>query len=291
MVKITARRQRRKPYTYTEEEDIPFAGIGHNSGVTQTPGIGVDAHGGGVIDPTKNVEDLVRALEIALAEFRKSDIKYVDTQLVAAEKLQNYARTAEARLHAMELHAENRLRDALRSADGALASAETRRIDQLAQTRQEFQNTIRDMLAESVRTTSTLVSTQLVQIQATFDTRVSKLEAGAFTQAGKQSERDPAITDAITRMTLGLSSLKANTDEMMSKQFTVLSELMAKQSREQTELTTKLTTAISNVGKQEDSSATQRMTRAMTVQWIIAAAMLMASVATPTIAFFALRGH
>ena len=209
MVKITARRQRRKPYTYTEEEDIPFAGIGHNSGVTQTPGIGVDAHGGGVIDPTKNVEDLVRALEIALAEFRKSDIKYVDTQLVAAEKLQNYARTAEARLHAMELHAENRLRDALRSADGALASAETRRIDQLAQTRQEFQNTIRDMLAESVRTTSTLVSTQLVQIQATFDARVTKLEQAQLTQAGRSSVADPATEAAMSRITGTLNTINA----------------------------------------------------------------------------------
>ena len=80
--------------------------------------------------------------------------------------------------------------------------SETKRIDQVASTRQEFQNTIRDMLAESVRTTSSLVSTQLVQIQATFDTRVTKLEAGAFTQAGKQSVADPAISDAITRMTL-----------------------------------------------------------------------------------------
>jgi hypothetical protein len=130
-------------------------------------GIGVDSHGARVIDPTKNVEDLVKALEGALAQFRTSDIKYVDTQLMAAEKLQDYARGAETRLHALELQAESRLRDALRSADRALADAETRRIDQLAQTRQEFQNTIRDMLAESVRTTSTLVSTQLVQIQAT----------------------------------------------------------------------------------------------------------------------------
>src|ERR1700686_5051422 len=108
------------------------------------PGIAVDSQGGKVIDPTKNVEDLVKALEIALSEFRKSDIKYVDTQLVAAEKLQNYARDAEERLHRLELAAETRLRDALRSADQQLAEAETRRIDQLAQTRQEFQNTIRD---------------------------------------------------------------------------------------------------------------------------------------------------
>jgi hypothetical protein len=258
--------------------------------------------GGGVIDPTKNVEDLVRALEIALAEFRKSDIKYVDTQLVAAEKLQNYARDAETRLHHLEIQAESRLRDALRGADHALRDAETRRIDQLAQTRQEFQNTIRDMLAESVRTTSTLVSTQLVQIQATFDTRVSKLEAGAFTQAGKQSERDPQISDALMRITTGLSTLRTDTDQVVgrlaqanidaiNKITSANADALAKQAMAQAEQTAKLTSAITTIGKQEDNSSSQRMARVMTVQWIIAAAMLMASVATPTIAFFALRGH
>jgi DNA anti-recombination protein RmuC len=106
--------------------------------------------------------------------------------------------------------AESRLRDSLRNADRMLGDAETRRIDQLAQTRQEFQNTIRDMLAESVRTTSTLVSTQLVQIQATFDTRVSKLEAGAFTQAGKSSVADPALSEALARMTATMAALQSS---------------------------------------------------------------------------------
>jgi hypothetical protein len=44
-----------------------------------------------------------------------------------------------------------------------------------------------------VRTTSALVANQLLQFNNTFDNRVSKLEAGAFTQAGKQSVSDPAM--------------------------------------------------------------------------------------------------
>ena len=90
--------------------------------------------------------------------------------------------------------------------------SETRRIDQLAETRQEFQNTIRDMLAESVRTTSTLVSTQLVQIQATFDTRVSKLEAAAFTQAGRSSVSDPATANALNEMAVAVRNLNRSDD-------------------------------------------------------------------------------
>ena len=248
------------------------------------PGVGVDAFGGGVVDPTKNVEDLVRAGEKTAAMLRTADQRFLDANLRSLEQMQNFAREADSKL-------QNFARDAEAKITRALLDAETRRIDQLAQTRQEFQNTIRDMLAESVRTTSTLVSTQLVQIQATFDTRVSKLEAGAFTQAGKQSERDPAISDAITRMTLGLSALKTNTDEMMAKQFSVLTEVMSRQSAAQTEQAAKLTTAIAAVGTREDKSASNRMGQGQVIAWIIGAAMLMAAIATPLIAFLALRSH
>lgn len=164
------------------------------------PGIGIDAQGGQVVDPTKNVEDLVRALTSALAEFRIADQRYLDaklasmeaqynSQLVDQEKYQNFARDAASRYEA------------------ALRSAETVRVNELAATRKEYENTIRDMLAKSVETTSTLVSTQLVQIQATFDKRVSQLEAYQFTQAGKSSVADPALNAAMATMAASIHTL------------------------------------------------------------------------------------
>jgi hypothetical protein len=162
----------------------------------QRPGVGVDSSGGQVIDPTKNVEDLVKALRETLQEFRTGDQRYLDAQFGWSEKVQNFA-----------LEAEVRLRDQLRMADEKLAQAETRRIDQLALTSERFETTIRNMLAESVRTTSDLVSNQLVQIQATFNERVSKLEAGAFTQAGKNSVADPALAQALAEMAASIQGL------------------------------------------------------------------------------------
>jgi hypothetical protein len=162
------------------------------------PGVGVDARGGAVIDPTRNVLDLVRA-----------ESKYQDAQRDSQDKLLN---EKVGNLKDML----KLVSDSMIQFQNAQRESETRRIDQLASTRQEFQNTIRDMLAESVRTTSTLVSTQLVQIQATFDTRVSKLEAGAFTAAGKSSVADPAISDAITRMMSEIRSMKIQQDSMMT---------------------------------------------------------------------------
>ena len=196
-----------------------------------------DADDGHTIDPTKNVLDLVRA-----------ESKYQDAMREALEK-----RVLSDSVWLKELVHQS-------------AISESRRIDQLAQTRQEFQNTIRDMLAESVRSTSTLVSTQLVQIQATFDSRVSKLEAAAFTQAGKSSVTDPQITDAIARLGLALASSKTATDETMQR----------------------MATTIASIGASGTRQESQRMGQGQVIAWIIGAAMFVGSIATPLIAFLAL---
>jgi len=158
------------------------------------PGITVDAYGMRAFDPTKNVLDLVHAA-----------IAAQDAARNALEKLMN--EKVNSVKDTLKL-----LTDSQVAYQNAQRDAETKRIDQLAQTRQEFQNTIRDMLAESVRTTSNLVSTQLVQIQATFDTRVTTLEAGAFTQAGKSSVSDPQMSDALTRVTRDLAEMRNATE-------------------------------------------------------------------------------
>ena len=185
------------------------------------PGIGIDRLGGPVVDPTKNVADLVDAKGKSDEALRKAEQRFLDAQIAATNKVQDIAREAESKF-------QNFARDAESKLHMARTDAETRRIDQLAETRQEFQNTIRDMLAESVRTTSTLVSTQLVQIQATFDTRVSKLEAQAFTAAGRSSVADPAIESAMTRMSQGISGLSASSAEAMNKMAAANAEAMTK---------------------------------------------------------------
>jgi DNA anti-recombination protein RmuC len=164
-------------------------------------GVAVDASGGPVVDPTKNVEDLVRALEAKLSELRETDGRYFDLRFATQETSNSFAREAESKF-------QNFARDAEAKFSSSLTAAETRRIDQLAETRQEFQNTIRDMLAESVRTTSSLVSTQLVQIQATFDARVTKLEQAQLTQAGRSSVADPALESALMRLSSTIAAMQ-----------------------------------------------------------------------------------
>jgi hypothetical protein len=168
--------------------------------VESRPGVAVDSRGGPVVDPTKNVEDLVRAGAASYAELRAADLRFLDAQLAAMEKQQKFAIESEARLQTYAREAGEKLEHALRH-------AETVRVNELAATRKEYENTIRDMLAKSVETTSTLVSTQLVQIQATFDKRVSQLEAYQFTQAGRSSVADPALADALSKMSAAITGL------------------------------------------------------------------------------------
>jgi hypothetical protein len=186
------------------------------------PGIGVDAAGAPVVDPTKNVEDLVKAGEQRQADLREADQRFLDAQLKSMSEMQTFARQADMKLNSFAREASDKMQTALRA-------AETIRIDQLAQNRQEYQNTIRDMLAESVRTTSTLVSTQLVQIQATFDTRVSKLEAFQFTQAGRSSVADPALSDALLQLANGQKLARDRSDDAMAKMTVALQAMQTSQ--------------------------------------------------------------
>ena len=224
-------------------------------------GMPVDRLGGPTIDPTKNVLDLVQA------ESKYQDAMRGELTTLINEKVASLKELVKV------------MSDSVVAFQNAQVYSETRRIDQLAQTRQEFQNTIRDMLAESVRTTSTLVSTQLVQIQATFDTRVSKLEAGAFTQAGKQSVADPAISDALSRMASGMTQIKQDTDERLTRMATANVEQMGK-----------LTAAITVVGQKGLTVEGTRMGQSQVIAWIVGAAMLLAAIATPLVALLS-RAH
>lgn len=230
------------------------------------PGIGVDARGMPVIDPTENVISLVKAGEVTGEKLRAGDQRYLDAQLAAMATLQTFAREADSRLQTFAREAESKLQTALRE-------AETRRIDQLADTRQVFQNTIRDMLAESVRTTSTLVGSQLVAIQSTFDARVTKLEAAQLTQAGRSSVADPATEGALRSIAGTVASLSSRQDEALSRFSIALTELRSVESR----------TGGQTMG-QRDSNA-----RMLAV--IMAIAAVVSPILTTIIAIMVMKGH
>ena len=89
--------------------------------------------------------------------------------------------------------AEGRHQDAMRA-------AETIRTDQLAELRRDYESQISNILSAGVKDKSDLVSSQLVQIQNTFDTRVAKLEEFRLTTLARSSVADPALAVALTNL-------------------------------------------------------------------------------------------
>ena len=215
---------------------------------------------------------------------RSADQKFLDAQLHSTERFQNFAREAEANLQRFARQLDVRYTDSMRAADASLAAAETRRIDQLAQTRQEFQNTIRDMLAASATSTSTLVATQLVQIRTVFDTRVSKLEAYQFTQAGKSAAQDPQLEANMTRMAQSIAALTRETADSITKNSAAASEAIAK-----------LTMTLSAMQASENMTGGRQKGQMDTNARLLAIVMAVAAVASPVIAILvtimAIRGH
>jgi hypothetical protein len=222
------------------------------------PGIPVDYQGDDTIDPTKNVLDLVRALEATLEQLRTADAKRLDD-------LRN---------------ADNKRQDDLRESD-------TKRLSELASQKDRYDRQIFDIQTVQVKTTSDLISAQLSketaslanQINAstlqtqglisTLSERIRVLEQARSEVFGRSSVADPAFADAITRLTDGIAKMKAD----------------------QSEAWLKLSANIAAVGTREVQSKSERMGQGQVIAWIIGAAMLMAAIATPLIAFLAMRPH
>jgi len=111
------------------------------------PGIGVDSRGGQVIDPTKNVLDLVEAGRQAAAELRDADLKYED----------------------------------------AMREAETRRINELAAQKLMFDLELAKVLRANQDAASTLLATQLKEVKNDLSDRTAKLEQFRWESGGKFS--------------------------------------------------------------------------------------------------------
>ena len=156
-------------------------------------GQAVDRSGGPAIDPTANVLSLVDVEKQHARELRAADTEILGAKI---ETLRAEQRVLQATTDG-QANLQNWMRD-----------SESKRLDQLSGLRETYEKRIADMLSESVRSTSALVSTQLLQIQSTFDARVSKLEEFRLLSTGRSSVADPALAEALTAMATNISTLK-----------------------------------------------------------------------------------
>jgi hypothetical protein len=107
-----------------------------------TAGIGVDAFGGTVIDPTKNVREMVLDEAAKRDALREADIKFNDLQFRMQEKL---------------------------------AEAETRRLDALAAQGQRYEERIAEDLKVGVKTTSDQLAGQLIKETGSLSNQITTM--------------------------------------------------------------------------------------------------------------------
>jgi exonuclease VII large subunit len=138
-------------------------------------------------DPTRNVLNIVSA-----------ESRHQDAMREAQAKLGAYAIKSEAAFQNFARDSESRMQSWMRD-------AESKRVDQLADQREKAEGRIAAMLAKSVETTSSLVATQLLQIQSTFGERVSKLEEFRLLSTGRSSVADPQIASSLDALSKSIA--------------------------------------------------------------------------------------
>ena len=151
-------------------------------------GKGVDWRGGPVVDPTENVLALVDA----------------------ESRYQNGMREW-----------QNKYQDGMRQ-------AENRRLDDLAELRVRYEARMSDVLTVQVKTTSELISAQLEKVTSALGTqitslgnsladRIGQLERFRWEVGGRTSVQDPAVADAIARLTGAIGALQETRQESHGK--------------------------------------------------------------------------
>jgi hypothetical protein len=145
------------------------------------PGIGVDAFGGGVIDPTKNVLDLTEAANQRQDDLRDLTNRYTDARIRALEQIATL-RADHAR-EIRELDAD-RL-EKIRQVDVLNAGAAADRALVAIQTQATVTATNAETLRAMVSTTAATMATQLDQRMGALTDRIAAVEKSQYSGAGK----------------------------------------------------------------------------------------------------------
>jgi hypothetical protein len=174
-------------------------------------GIGVDVHGGPVIDPTENVialneASIKRVDDILELRAQLVDEKIRRTEAVAELRAKHHESFAMLRAeHQIALDAQESKRlDSVRMIDQLAIKTESDRaslaITALATTAAVTAETLRS----AVNTSATNLATQLDRTVSAINERIAALEKSSYTGMGKEQVADPQffrLTDAVEQLT------------------------------------------------------------------------------------------
>ena len=176
---------------------------------TQTRGLGIDAYGGAVVDPTENVKALTEAANLRQDDLRDLHMRLMDEKVARVhDGVLNIEKIAQLRSeHNKEIrHMESDRVDKIRSVDVANAAATATQllsaVTTLATTAQATAETLRNQVAA----TAAAVASQTERVVNPILERVALLEKSSYTGAGKQAYQDPMMTELVAKMNSLLES-------------------------------------------------------------------------------------
>lgn len=158
-------------------------------------GIGIDASGGPVIDPTENVLALVDVEKEHQKELRAADTKYQDNMRSVAEG------------HRQEIAA---LKQYYEKQIGDILTVQVKTTSELISTQLDK---VTDSLSNQITALTKATSEQIAALTATLSERIGQLERFRWEVGGKTSVSDPATADAITKMAAAVQGLTMAKDK------------------------------------------------------------------------------
>jgi hypothetical protein len=152
-------------------------------------GMGVDASGGPVIDPTENVIALTKAEAHRQDDLRKAERRYFLAQLRHVEKVGKYRTQHQAKMDA----AESARIDSIRQIDMQATAATNAQQLTAIQTLAASTTASAEALRTAVANTATTIATQLSSTVAEFNKRLAALEQLSSERLGQQKVADPQM--------------------------------------------------------------------------------------------------
>lgn len=164
-----------------------------NASKGQSEGPATDRHNEPVVDPTKNVLELVAA-----ANQRQDDLREAENKFWAAaiEHVKEMAALREEHLQQIGSLESKRI-DAIRQVDVLAVNTAADRQSQAIATLATQTATNAETLRAMVATTATTIATQTAQTVAGITERISSLEKSSYIGSGRQAMADPALAQLV----------------------------------------------------------------------------------------------
>lgn len=159
-------------------------------------GLGVDAEGGPVIDPTANVIALTEAGTLRQDDLREAHSELMDVHIQHLKEISTLRAAHEAEIRKLEADRLDKIRAVDVQNAGSTAAQLLAAVQTLASTTQLTAETLRNQ----VTTTAQSVAAQTERIVNPIIERIALLEKTSYVGAGRQAVVDPQLTELLAEM-------------------------------------------------------------------------------------------